>query len=284
MSVIAALESENGVARTSALLARGVSAHRIAAALRRGDVVRPRRGWLALPGADPALVYAAEHGVVVSCVSQAQRLGLWTIASDRQHVAASNAARANAPGLAVHWGRPVMPRVPGALEDPVQNVLQYVADCQPFEHALVIWESALNKGMVDLFSLARLPFRGRARSLLEVSRPYADSGLETLAASRLRWLRVRLVPQAHLFGRRVDLLIGECLVLQIDGADHTGRQRDEDNAFDAFLKLRGYHVIRVGYAQVMFSWHEVQTQIAEAVAQGLHLWASGRGSGFGQRI
>src|SRR5690606_306544 len=98
------------------------------------------------------------------------------------------------------------------------------------------------------------------------------SGLETLAASRLRWLGVRLLPQAHLFGHRVDLLIGERLVLQIDGSSHAGRQRDEDNQFDVFLKLRGYHVIRVGYAQVMFRWHEVQSAVMEAVAQGLHRW------------
>ncbi|WP_053384478.1 type IV toxin-antitoxin system AbiEi family antitoxin domain-containing protein [Leucobacter celer] len=271
MSVVSLLSSEGGVARASALLARGASEYRIAAAIGRGEVTRPRRGWLALPGADPELLYAARHGVVLSCVSQARRLGLWTIAVPQRHVAASSAARAEAPGCVVHWGHPVVPRAPGALEDPIQNVLQYVAGCQPLERALVIWESALNKRMVDLASLSRLPFRGRARHLLEVSRPFSDSGLESLAASRLRWLRVPLLPQAHLFGHRVDLLIGERLVLQIDGADHTGKQRDEDNEFDAFLKLRGYHVIRVGYTQVMFHWHEIQLQVMEAVAQGLHL-------------
>lgn len=36
------------------------------------------------------------------------------------------------------------------------------------------------------------------------------------------------------------------------------------------LMLLGYHVIRVSYGQVMHGWPEVQEQIMQAVAQGLH--------------
>lgn len=271
VSVVSLLRTVGGIARTRAIVSLGCSEHRIARAVACGAVLRPRKGWLALPDADPELLFAVSHGVVLSCVSEAMRLGLWTVAPDRRHVAASGAARANAPECTVHWGAPVLPRSPGALADPIQNVLQFVAACRPFEEALVVWESALNRGLVDLARLRSLPYTGTAKRLAEVSRPYADSGLESLVVSRLRWLRVRLVPQAHLFGHRVDLLIGERLVLQIDGATHTGAQRDADNAFDALLRLRGYHVIRVGYAQVMEGWHEVQLLIMEAVAQGLHL-------------
>ncbi|MDF2576421.1 MAG: hypothetical protein K0S05_3333 [Agromyces sp.] len=63
---------------------------------------------------------------------------------------------------------------------------------------------------------------------------------------------------------------GRQRVFQIDGGSHTGRQRDLDNAHDAALKLMGYHVIRVGYRQVVERWHEVQDLIMQAVAQGLH--------------
>lgn len=200
MSIVTMLCSAGGVARTAELRRRGVSAHTIERALRRGAVFRPRRGWLALPAADPELVFAARHGIVLSCVSQARRIGLWTLDSAERHVAASAAARADAPGCTVHWARPVLVREPGRLEDPIQNVLQLVAACRPFEEALVIWESALNKRLVDLPGLASLPLRGQARRLLEVSAPFADSGLETMLVSRLRWLGVRLVPQATCSG------------------------------------------------------------------------------------
>ena len=64
-------------------------------------------------------------------------------------------------------------------------------------------------------------------------------------------------------------MIGDRLVLQIDGATHVGLQREQDIAHDAALMLRGFHVIRVGYGQVIDDWPHVQDLIMRAVAQGL---------------
>ena len=66
-------------------------------------------------------------------------------------------------------------------------------------------------------------------------------------------------------------LSGERLVLQIDGATHVGPQREEDIRHDAALMLLGFHVIRVGYRDVVDGWPAVQDLIMRAVAQGLHL-------------
>lgn len=155
--------------------------------------------------------------------------------------------------------------------DSLENVLVLVATCVPYEEALIVWESALNKQMASAESLSRLALPGRARSLLAEVQPFADSGLETIVVHRLRWMKVRLLPQAFLHGHRVDLLIGERLVLQIDGAHHVGAQRSEDVRHDALLMLHGYHVIRVGYRQIVDDWPSVQYLISRAVAQGLHL-------------
>ncbi|MGW9631695.1 endonuclease domain-containing protein [Agromyces sp. NPDC055520] len=100
--------------------------------------------------------------------------------------------------------------------------------------------------------------------------PFADSGLESFVLTRLRWLDVRIVPQAWLEGHRVDFLIGDRLVLQIDGGHHVDAQRIADNEHDAELMLRGFHVIRVGYRQVVDDWPAVQMLIMRAVGQGLH--------------
>ena len=164
-----------------------------------------------------------------------------------------------------------MPRPPDALADPSENVLAMVARCQRFEVALAMWESALNQHLITLEAMRRLPLPPAARALCAVATPWPDSGLETFMTSRLRWLRLRLLPQAWIAGRRVDLLIGDRLVVQVDGATHTGAQRDADNRHDAELALLGYHVIRVSYRQVVERWHEVQQLIMRAVAQGLHL-------------
>lgn len=170
----------------------------------------------------------------------------------------------------LHWAAPVKPRAPDALEDDVVNVLGYVAVCLPFEDALTVWESALRHELVDTLSLAQLPLGSRARGLLAAASPFSDSGLETHVRHRLRWLHISIVAQAWIAGHRVDFLIGQRLVLQIDGGHHVGAQRTQDIAHDASLMLSGFTVIRVGYEQVMHRWPEVQDTVMSAIAAGKH--------------
>ncbi|WP_228479238.1 DUF559 domain-containing protein [Microbacterium atlanticum] len=68
----------------------------------------------------------------------------------------------------------------------------------------------------------------------------------------------------------MDHLIGERLVVQIDGGHHVDSQRESDIAHDALLRLRGYTVFRFGYHQLLSEWPFVQSVIMQAVAQGLH--------------
>ena len=253
-----------------ALVTAGISRHAIVRAVEQGRLLRVRRGWVAAPAADPLLVAAARHGVVLTCITQAKRLGLWDVGDDTLHVAAPPHAGRIAVSAHVHWNRPVVPRDAEALVDPIENVLAIVARCQTREAALAIWNSALHDRLADLEMLRRLPLGSAGREILDEATPFADSGLESVVVPRLRWLDLPLRRQIWLFGHRVDVLIGERLVLQIDGGHHVGPQRTRDNEHDALLMLRGYHVIRVGYEQVMHRWPEVQELITHAVAQGLH--------------
>ncbi|MCB1274713.1 MAG: DUF559 domain-containing protein [Leucobacter sp.] len=262
-----------GIARTSTLLAQGWSRHRIAQALESGALIRPRRGWVAKPSADPGLLHAAQHGVLLGCITQAKRRGLWVLAEPTRHFAArEGGARGRPPGV-LHWRTPIVPRDPDALEDQLVNVLDAVARCQPRHEAIAIWDSASNQGLVEWQMLSRLPFTGAAKEVLAASSCFADSGLESYVRVRLAWLKVRIIAQAWVHGHRVDFLIGWRLILQIDGGHHRGAQRSTDNRHDAELRLLGYQVIRVGYSQVMGDWPFVQQLIMDAVAQGLHLAA-----------
>lgn len=255
-----------------ALVAAGITRHAIGKAIAAGDVVRVCRGWVARPGADPLLVQAARTSTLLSCLTQAQRLGLWVLDDGTLHLAArAGSTSVRSDHATVHWTLPPVPRHPDQLVDPMENVLALVAECQPHDRALVVWESAANKQLITRPAMARLPLRPRARAVLECLTPFADSGLETLVRRRLRFLRLPILAQAHLEGRPVDFLIGERLVLQIDGAHHVGPQRDADIEHDRRLMLLGYHVIRVSYLQVIEQWLTVQEQVMLAVAQGLHL-------------
>ncbi len=263
-----------GVAPATVLTDAGFGRRRIEAAIADGQLIRPRRGWLALPAADPMLIAAARTNTVITCVTRAARLGLWVHDSNEPHAhiaPQSNSRKFDREKAVVHWGKPVVPRHPMSLVDPIENVLARVAECQPFERALATWESALNKRLVVREALQRLPFGRRARRLLEQAQPFADSGLETYVRERLRFLRMPVRFQIYIHGHHVDLLIGDRLVIQIDGGTHVGAQRESDILHDAQLRLMGYEVFRFGYGQIMDRWHEVQEVIMRAVAQGSHL-------------
>lgn len=270
--LVQAVREVGGVARVERLWDRGVSRYDIEMAVREGWLRRVRVGWVALPDADPLRILAARQGVVLTCLTQARRLGLWVHDENPPlHLGAAPGSRGGKPDDArVHWAKPLVPRHPDSLEDPIENVLSMVATCEPHEQALATWESAFNRGLVDRQRLLGLPWGPAARRLLAEALPFADAGLETYLRTRLRWLRLPLYFQIWIAGHRVDAQIGERLVLQIDGSTHVGAQRAEDIRHDAELKLRGYHVIRVGYHQVVNEWHVVQDQIMRAVAQGLH--------------
>lgn len=151
------------------------------------------------------------------------------------------------------------------------NVLATVARCLDFEDALAVWDSAVNKKLVEITELQRYPLSAVARRLVQEVTPYSDSGLETFVKLRLKRFRLKICAQAWVLGHCVDLLIGDRLVLQIDGGTHVGMQRMLDIEHDALLTLNGYHVIRLSYDHVMTHWPEVQDLILQAVAQGLHL-------------
>lgn len=258
-----------GVAPVAWLVDLGVSRHQLRKELQSGTLRAVRRGWVALPDADPQLLLAASTGTILTCITQAKRLGLWVLNEDAPHLATPHphSEVRDRRGI-IHWAQPVLQREPGVLVDPIENVLGLVGMCQPFETALAVWESALNAKLVDLPSLAQLPYRGKSRRLLEESQPFSDSGLETFVRVRLRWLRVAIEPQAWICGHRVDFLIDGWLVLQIDGGHHVGVQRSEDIRHDAELMLRGYQVIRCSYEQVVHRWPEVQGIIQRALARG----------------
>lgn len=88
-----AVRMRGGVARSTTLQREGFSPYVIARAVERGQLVRVRRVWVALPGADRELVSAARDGVVLSCITQARRLGLWVVREPASHVAAAPHAR-----------------------------------------------------------------------------------------------------------------------------------------------------------------------------------------------
>ena len=272
MEITAQVRERGGVMRVQTLRRIGASATGIRRAKHAGRLVTLRRGWVGVPDADPLVSSAVREGVMLACITAAAHHGLWVPDTSEVHVAApAHAGHVATIKGVVHWSLPLFPRDPDLCIDGVENALIQIATCRPFEEAVVVWESALRKRLIDPHAFSRLRLSKQVEEVRAAAQPFADSGLETIFVVRLRWLDVRMLPQAWIEGRRVDLLIGERLVVQIDGAHHVGAQRTSDIEHDARLKLQGYHVLRFSYEQVMHRWHDVQQIVMHAVAQGLHL-------------
>lgn len=208
-------------------------------------------------------------------MTAARRSGLWVPAHDGVHIAVKPTASrlGGSERLVVHWAVGPAPVARYAIADPPMNMLFHVARCMPHEDALVVWESALNKGLVDGRMLARIQWGSpRAAALGELATSLSDSGLETLFLSRISAFGLEVRQQVVLDGRRVDFLIGERLVVQLDGFAHhsTAHERRRDIEADARLALFGFTVLRFDWKQVIHEWSSVERTVLTAVAQGLH--------------
>src|SRR5690606_13223278 len=154
-----------------------------------------------------------------TCVSAAQALGLWSPSSDEVHVAvAPTAARFDADGLRVHWSPGPAPFGPRSAIDPLINVLFHVARCAARPDALAVWESALNKKLISYDVLRRVAWRSeRATALADLASALSDSGLETHFLVLMHDIGVWPQQQVWIDGHRVDTLIGDRLIVQLDG-------------------------------------------------------------------
>nr|WP_314841304.1 DUF559 domain-containing protein [uncultured Microbacterium sp.] len=269
------LRRHDGIAHTSAIRQAGFSSHAILTAVDDGRMLRVRRSWIALRECEPSLLRAIGAGGRLTCVSAARRLGLWVPEDRATHIAApSGAGKTGGPGLRVHWSSgpaPADPRAPVLL---LVNVLHHAANCLEMAVALAMWESSVNRRLIDVEVLRRIGWKGhRSRRLATIATGLSDSGLETEFLVIMRMIGVTIRQQIWIDGRPVDALIGERLVVQMDGfahhADAAARRRDIDA--DARLRLRGYTVLRFDYHQIFFTPELVKQHVLSAIAQGLHL-------------
>jgi very-short-patch-repair endonuclease len=271
----------NGVAHTSDARAAGFSVYEIATAVAEARLSRVRRSWLVTPDCDQRRVVAASVGGRVTCVSAAAMRGLWvphrdqTGHSDEQtHIAVpGTSSRHDRAGLRLHWATGPAPVGKNANEDHMLNVLYHVAQCMRRPDALAVWESAIRRGLTEPSVLQGVAWRrAEAAAIAARASALSDSGLETHFANGMRAASVSVRQQVWLDGHPVDGLIGEWLVVQIDGFEHhsSAADRRRDIAADARLVTRGYVVLRFDYHQILFEWPHVLETILTAIAQGAH--------------
>ena len=268
------MDRRHGVAHSSQLRLAGYSQRETADAVTRGDLRRVRRSWLLRPTADPRRAAAAEVGGRATCLTAAGMLGLWVPDHSEVHVAVqATASRNSIDGVRLHWASAPAPVSRTMTEEPIVNVLFHIARCTVAHEAVAVWESAIRSKKVGADTLSRVAWRSTAAvQIAKVAGELSDSGLETRFAHGMRQIGVTIRQQVRIDGHQVDGLIGETLVVQLDGFAHHGSAADRrrDLEADARLALRGYTVLRFDYFQVFFRWDYVVETVLMAIAQDLH--------------
>ncbi len=254
---------------TAQLKEIGVGDRAIARAVSEGRLVRLRRGRFATPDAPPAVCAAVRAGGSLSCVSALQAHGAWVLAPERPHVRISRGV-AQGGGVEAHWSD--QRNLTDAPLDPPETALALAAVCLPFRSAVVTADSLANRGILPLNTIDRvLRKTASGRRVAAALDPRSESGLESLARLSLRSRRIRVRSQVIIPGvGRVDLVIGDRLVLELDG-ETFHHDFDRDRARDRALILAGYLPFRVSYRQLMYGWDEVEAQILELVRRDEHL-------------
>lgn len=268
------------VVRSADLLAQGVTRSAIQRAAEHQQIVRLRDGWYALPGADDQVVRAVRSGGVLSCVSALALAGVWRPADDRRVHVRSRRGRVSGEGLrgcSTH----LREHAPSRAVDPLDCAIRCLVWCLPRDEAIACLDSVLHLGLATPTGLRSLLPAGWIGPHLLLDRcDRAESGSESLVRLRLRRRNLRVRTQVAIPGvGRVDLLVGDRLVIEVDSVAHhtAARHYHADRLRDQRLIERGYRVVRVTWEQVMFEWSQAELTILAVVHRGEHRW--GRQSG-----
>lgn len=264
-----------GVLSRAQIIAAGGTDLEIRRAIERGAIRRLRPGWYAWATADPAVAQAVAAGGVASCITALASLGVWVPSDRRVHARRSRRLRGRKPrGVTVcdlpHGRRHATP----SSRDSALVALEAAAGCLSQEWLTVVIDSALRLELVTWEELRRLWQHAsrEVRQALADADQRAESGTESLVRIRLRRHGIALRPQAWIGRKRVDLLIGDSLIIEVDSQawhlDVEAYTRDRER--DRQLAALGYQVIRLTYHQVLDDWASVEADILAMIGRGAH--------------
>lgn len=291
------VRSLGGLAATHELLAFGATSRSLTGAVRAGILIRPRQGWYAPAGTSDEIIRAIRVGGRLASVSAAASYGLAVPHRYPLHVQVPRVASrlrtehdrfvrlSDSPGhsTVIHRGRVSPPTSETRWCVSLLDCLVQVASTEDEDDAIACLDSALRHGRVDEIDLElirrRLPLRRRHITSRVDGR--SDSYPESIARCRLARDGIAAEPQVGVLGERwIDLLVGDRLALEIDGAgkyskdatpEEVARRVDADRQRDAFLEALGYHVIRLSYEMVVFDWSATLAMIHAIMERGDHL-------------
>ena len=286
-SISDSIRRKGGLAATFELYRAGHTRRELSHAVSSRQILRVRQGWYSHPDTNPRFLEAARVGGRLTCLSGVGQHGIWQYPSTELHVAVQShacrlrdphrmtvrLAETTPPDVRVHWAAA---DAAGSrfLIDPIGCLADLIL-CQPAEITITAADSALRGRHITPAQwrnlLRRMP-AARTPGLDQVE-ARCESGIESLTRFRLLPFGLDIRTQVPLSGvGRVDFVIGQRLVIEVDGAQyHTDPKKfEDDRRRDAVLSLLGYRVLRFSYRQVIHHWAQVEAAILAAVIRGDH--------------
>ena len=201
MQTVRSVLAECGGATTRrVLVGSGFSPGLLARLVATGEVLRPMRGWYALPELPPEIIRSIRVGGCVGCVAAARLHGLAMPPGDTLDVwirpGSSGLSdpddrfhpldRTSSTGLVLHWDARAVHR--SRLVVPLGVCLAQVVACQPADMAIPTLDSAVHLGRLPLFTLRKeaTHWPMTARSLLAEVDGRSESFVESVTRVRLR--------------------------------------------------------------------------------------------------
>ena len=261
---------------TADLRGAGISRHRQQRLVADGALRGYGGGWFGTAETPDDVAGALFRGNRLTCLSAARILGLWTpdLGPD-VHETSRRPTRREHDGV-VSRHRPVIRRWPD--DEPVlplDAALSHALTCLDADSAAVLLESALERRLlvpsqVDLL-LAEAPAR-RRRAIGRVS-ALAGSGSETRVRRYLERRGVRVREQVAVFeGGRVDLLVGDRLVIECDSVRHHGERSRyyADRSRDRASLIEGCLVLRLTWEDIWLRWEETRGALDTLIRRRVH--------------
>ena len=272
------LRAGDGFATAAAIASARVPRSVLQRALHDRAVLRVRRGWYALADTPPLELAAVRAGGVLTCVALLRHLGLWTTERPRLHVALGGSSVHDLrPGEVGHWRSWPGQGRRSSSQDGIGAAILHLVTCVSDIDAIATIDSALNRGLLpaeELRSLRAIAPAGTT-ALFDRADGRSQSGLETKTRVSARRLRVQVRPQVVIprVGR-VDIVVGERLVLESDGHRfHSSlEQFHEDRRRDLELAAQGYLCLRLDNHQIMDDWARTEAVILSLIRRREHLW------------
>lgn len=284
MEIHLAPRLHGGLVATHELHALGFDRAAIARAVRIQLLRRVRQGWYSAPDLAPVLARAARVGGVATCATALAASGVWVFPDSRLHVAVRPGAcqlrssrdsrkRLGGEEVAVHWT--LGDQQSRLLRDLPESLLDY-GGCATPELVAATANSLLREhpGQRLGWEALRARFPDKTQRVLALADGVCESGTEFVFWIRLPRLRHRMRRQVWIPGvGRVDFLIGERLVVEIDGYTHHGDRDafETDRDRDALASAAGFRALRFSHKQVFERWPSVEAAVYAAIARGDHL-------------